>query len=169
MMMPVFVDDERWAAMEAIARSWIGTPYRHMQCVKGRGADCALFIGGCFLEAGYLTRIDKPRYYPRDWALHTDDEYVLEGMYENTQKNLLPGLKLLPVPDYEYLLRGDWVAMSTTRRGVKNHACIMLDECAFIHSSMRSGVGISGMDKPMSKKYLWGTRPRIAYRLFVEE
>lgn len=152
--------------MEAIARSWLKTPYRHMQCVKGRGADCTLFIGGCFKEAGYLTRIDRPAYYPRDWALHTKDEYVLDGMLENTRKNLAPGIELLPVADNEPLMRGDWVAISTTRQRVKNHACIMLDAVRFINAQERIGVHISGMDKPMRKKILWAEMPRIAYRLY---
>lgn len=165
-MIPIFKDDDRWAAMQSIALSWIGTPYRHMQCVKGRGADCTLFIGGCFLEAGYLTKIDRPRYYPRDWALHTKENYVLDGMLKNTRKNLVPGVKLLPVNDDDQLMRGDWVALSTTRQGVKNHACIMLDSVRFINSQERQGVSISGMDQPMRKRALWQEMPRIAYRLY---
>jgi cell wall-associated NlpC family hydrolase len=30
----------------AEARTWIGTPYHHQQCVKGHGVDCAQLVAG---------------------------------------------------------------------------------------------------------------------------
>lgn len=38
----------------AEARSWIGTPYRQQQCVKGMGVDCAQLILGVFSALGYF-------------------------------------------------------------------------------------------------------------------
>jgi cell wall-associated NlpC family hydrolase len=67
-------DAERAAVVEA-ARSWLGTPYRHMGRVKGAagGVDCATLLAEVFYEAGVTDRIDI-EHYPRDWHLHRSDE-----------------------------------------------------------------------------------------------
>ena len=71
--MNYFDDDAAWEAFRAEAESWLGTPYRHLQRCKGRGADCTLFVGQALLDAGLLTRLEYD-YYPRDWHEHTRDE-----------------------------------------------------------------------------------------------
>ena len=76
--MNYFDDPHAWEAFRSEAESWIGTPYRHLQRCKGRGADCTLFIGQTLLDVGVLTRLEYG-YYPRDWHEHTDEEYVLEA------------------------------------------------------------------------------------------
>ena len=50
--MNYFDDDAAWEAFRREAESWLGTPYRHLQRCKGRGADCTLFIGQALLDAG---------------------------------------------------------------------------------------------------------------------
>ena len=72
MMTPYFTT-ERWEAFKPIAESWLGTPYQHCTMVKGGGADCTLFIGACWKEAGILEKVDYS-YYPRDWYRHAPDE-----------------------------------------------------------------------------------------------
>ena len=37
------------------ARSWIGTPYNHMECKKGIAVDCVGLIKGVGLNLGYFT------------------------------------------------------------------------------------------------------------------
>ena len=37
--MDYFGNEAAWEAFRAEAESWIGTPYRHLQRCKGRGAD----------------------------------------------------------------------------------------------------------------------------------
>lgn len=68
--MHYFDNEAAWEAFRAEAESWLGTPYRHLQRCKGRGADCTLFVGQALLDAGLLTRLEYD-YYPRDWHEHT--------------------------------------------------------------------------------------------------
>ena len=80
--MDYFGNEAAWEAFRAEAESWIGTPYRHLQRCKGRGADCTLFVGQALVDAGLLTRLEYG-YYPRDWHEHTRDEYVLEASHRH--------------------------------------------------------------------------------------
>ncbi len=63
------------------ARSWVGTPYRQLGCVKGpQGAvDCSMLLVGCFVGAGILAPFD-PRPYPPEWHLHRSEERYLAWM-----------------------------------------------------------------------------------------
>lgn len=61
------------ADIVAIARSWIGTPYRHRGRIKGVGCDCAMLAAEVYAEAGLI----PPQViedYPPDWHLHRDAE-----------------------------------------------------------------------------------------------
>ena len=90
---------------------------------KGRGADCTLFVGQALLDAGLLTRLEYD-YYPRDWHEHTRDEYVLEASHRHMRDYLRPGLEMASLPVGPPLLRGDWLAFSTTERRVTNHVAV---------------------------------------------
>lgn len=57
------------------ARSWIGTPYRHGEGVKGSGVDCAMFLVRCGQAYGIVAQDFDPRPYPRGPFLR-DDRYV---------------------------------------------------------------------------------------------
>ena len=123
------IDNEAaWEAFRAEAESWLGTPYRHLQRCRGRGADCTLFVGQALLDAGLLTRLEYD-YYPRDWHEHTRDEYVLEASHRHMRDYLRPGLEMASLPVGTPLLRGDWLAFSTTERRVTNH-CGLVWPCA---------------------------------------
>lgn len=70
------------AALVAIARSWIGTPYRRRAMVKGAGADCATLLLGALRESGLVSLADASdelrRVFADDWFLHArDEEYKL--------------------------------------------------------------------------------------------
>lgn len=52
-----------------VARSWLRTPFRHHQRLKGCGVDCGGFIAAVYEEAGVLPHIELPE-YTRDWFLH---------------------------------------------------------------------------------------------------
>jgi NlpC/P60 family putative phage cell wall peptidase len=64
------------AAIVACARTWLGTPYHHMQCVRGAGVDCAQLVRAVMVEAAGLPDFDAG-YYPRDWMMHRSDERFL--------------------------------------------------------------------------------------------
>lgn len=126
--MHYFDNEAAWEAFRAEAESWLGTPYRHLQRCRGRGADCTLFVGQALLDAGLLTRLEYD-YYPRDWHEHTRDEYVLEASHRHMRDYLRPGLEMASLPVGTPLLRGDWLAFSTTERRVTNH-CGLAWPCA---------------------------------------
>ena len=125
--MNYFDDPHAWETFRAEAESWLGTPYRHLQRCKGRGADCTLFIGQTLLDVGVLTRLEYG-YYPRDWHEHTDEEYVLEASRLHIRDHLRDGLRIISLPPETPLLRGDWLAFSTTERRVTNHCGLVWPE-----------------------------------------
>jgi NlpC/P60 family putative phage cell wall peptidase len=51
----------------AIARSWIGTPYRHQASLKHIGCDCLGLVRGVWREL-YGDEPEKPPPYSADWA-----------------------------------------------------------------------------------------------------
>lgn len=160
-MIPLFKDDAAWAAYETILKSWLGTPYRHMQGCKGRGADCTLFFANALIEAGILTQVDYD-YYPRDWHIHTHDELVLNGIYANMQKNAKPGLRLIKMLLTTPLLRGDIVCFKLSYTGVTNHAGIMLGNKMFVHACQGAGVSLQEFDER------YGDRLSAILRFFKE-
>ncbi len=140
MAAPLFLNDTAWQRYEAILRSWLGTPYRHLTMVKGRGADCALFIGASLVEAGILDKVIY-EYYPCDWHIHTHEEVVLEGLFRHFSVHVAPGLALVRLERDTALLRGDILAFATTLTGVANHAAVFLGE-RMIHAAPRRGVSL---------------------------
>ncbi|QDP61602.1 MAG: hypothetical protein Tp138OMZ00d2C19078261_63 [Prokaryotic dsDNA virus sp.] len=63
--------------LNEIARSWIGTPYRHQMSKKGVGCDCLGLLTGCWRE--YYTGSDPewvPPYSPT-WGEHRRDDPFL--------------------------------------------------------------------------------------------
>jgi cell wall-associated NlpC family hydrolase len=64
------------SAVVAEARSWLGTPWRHMGDIKGQCVDCAMFLRMTYINAGVIAPFD-PRPYPRLWFLHHDEERFL--------------------------------------------------------------------------------------------
>jgi cell wall-associated NlpC family hydrolase len=76
------VDPPR-AAVVAEAESWIGTPYRAAQRVKGPagGVDCLTLVVEVYERTGVVPHHDVP-FYPHDWHLHRDIERYLNGVLE---------------------------------------------------------------------------------------
>jgi cell wall-associated NlpC family hydrolase len=58
------------------AMTWLRTPWRHMQRVKGVGVDCAQFPAAVYEAAGIIPHVEPV--YPRQWALHRDEELFVE-------------------------------------------------------------------------------------------
>jgi cell wall-associated NlpC family hydrolase len=83
---------EARARVVSEALSWIGTPYRPAQRVKGRdgGADCLTFVIEVFARCGFDTRYAREiPFYPQDWHLHRDDERYMLGVLEYARE--IPG------------------------------------------------------------------------------
>ena len=62
----------------ALARGWIGTPYRHQASVKGVGADCLGLIRGIWRE-GFGGEPERVPAYTPDWAEVMGEETLLDA------------------------------------------------------------------------------------------
>ena len=99
------------AAVIAEARTWIGTPFHDVACVKGAGVDCAHFVHAAYTGAGIFEDLGIERYDPQ-WFLHRDEdlwpfpntsEIMANAMWalddftvENGATRLIPGSHLWP-------------------------------------------------------------------------
>ena len=87
-----YIADRGRLAVVAEALSWLGTPYRPAQRVKGPlgGVDCLTFVvevfGRCGFDTSYYRAVP---YYPQDWHLHRDDERYMAGVLEYSRE--IPG------------------------------------------------------------------------------
>ena len=122
---PYYLDNVAWSQMRKIMSSWLGTPYRHCTMVKGRGADCTLFIGACWLEHGVLKDVTWD-YYSKDWHIHTQEEKVMDGLYEHFCHHANDGFMVLRLGKDAPLIRGDLIAFALAKTGVSNHAAVYL-------------------------------------------
>ena len=68
--------------IETVARSWIGTPYRHQCSVKGKGADCLGLVRGIWGEL-YGQSVSGLYDYDPFWFQHSQEERLLEGLERN--------------------------------------------------------------------------------------
>lgn len=61
-----------------LARTWLGTPYRHQASLKGVGCDCLGLVRGVYADA-YGRPAEQPPAYSRDWAEAGPRETMIEG------------------------------------------------------------------------------------------
>jgi hypothetical protein len=161
-MIPVFFDDKIWRVFKAELISWVGTPYRHLQDAKGRGADCALYIARVLKSTGLLVDVVYD-YYPKDWHIHTNEEFVLESFNRHIREHLVDGVGAIPLSKDDDLIRGDVLTFSTTKQNVSNHCAVVLDDYngrlrRIIHSINNRGVSFF----PLGKR--WRNRQRSGFR-----
>jgi cell wall-associated NlpC family hydrolase len=145
-MKPYFEDAKNWEKAKTVLDSWMGTPYRHLWMQKGRGADCALFIGAWLQELGIVKEVLHD-FYPPNWFLHTDLEIIKNVFSKNIATQMVDNFDLQLIPadaigEGVQLFRGDMPTFCTVpKRGITNHAGIMLDGGgSFIHSAVNRGV-----------------------------
>lgn len=70
------IETEARARIDAVARSWIGTPYHNHGEVKGAGCDCATLLKQVFVEAGLIADFEIGYYSPQ-FFLHGEEERYL--------------------------------------------------------------------------------------------
>ena len=68
---------QRWNVVKA-AMKWLKTPYHHRACVRGQGADCAMFPLMVYRECGILPSDFEPPEYSMQWHLHHSEEVYLQ-------------------------------------------------------------------------------------------
>lgn len=154
--MKIFFSSDQFEIFEKELRSWINTPYWRNEGIKGRGADCSLFIACVLKEIGILERIIKPEYLPKDWQTHGTEDLFFEN-FQAHKKFLRPGLIVEEV--VQPFQPGDWLLFSTSIRRLLNHSAIYLGNNEIIHSIESKGVVIENLSK-------WQKHLRKVYRLF---
>jgi len=82
----------------ALARGWIGTPYRHQASLKGLGCDCLGLLRGVWREL-HGREPERPLAYCADWAEATTHERLAEAatryLHEISFAEIAPGDVLL--------------------------------------------------------------------------
>jgi len=73
----------------AEAKTWLGTPWHHEAKIKGAGVDCGQFLIEIYAACGVIERptVDS---YPRDWALHRNEERYLAVVESYCQRVTAP-------------------------------------------------------------------------------
>lgn len=66
----------------AEARTWLGTPYHHLQQAKGLGCDCIGLIIGMARNLGMLPPDFKPWTYSPEWHVHNSQELLRKGLQQ---------------------------------------------------------------------------------------
>ncbi|KQY70155.1 MULTISPECIES: NlpC/P60 family protein [unclassified Brevundimonas] len=64
------------ARAAAVARTWLGTPYRHQASVRGEGADCLGLVRGVWRDL-VGREPESPPAYQADWAEVGGEETLL--------------------------------------------------------------------------------------------
>jgi hypothetical protein len=75
--------DAQRAAVVAMARSWVGTPYHNCADIKHVGVDCGMLLVRVFVDCGLCAPFD-PRPYPVDWHLHRNEERYLGFIFDRS-------------------------------------------------------------------------------------
>lgn len=130
--------DHQRALVRDIARTWVGTPYRHQAAIRGVGVDCARILIEVYAEAGLIDRFN-PGKYTRDWHLHRDEERYL---------NTVESFTGLPIKDNSSIhlwkeegykpLTGDILVWRVGR--TYSHSAIVTDWPFVIHASAPSRI-----------------------------
>lgn len=111
-----------------LARSWIGTPYRHQASIKGVGADCLGLVRGVWRDF-YDSDPEKLPPYSRDWAELDPDDRLLKAAERHLRRK-----------EGNLIATGD-VLLFRYREGLPcKHIAIASNETHMIHAYDRAAV-----------------------------
>ena len=128
----------------ALARGWIGTPYRHQASVRGAGADCLGLLRGVWREAFGAEPERVPAYTP-DWSEPAGEERLWRAAERHLRRK--PGAAA-PAP-------GDVLLFRMRRGGVAKHLGLQGRVGAaptFIHAYSGHGVVESPLSAPWQRR-----------------
>lgn len=111
----------RRVVAEALSWADAKTPFRHAQCVKGRGVDCAMSLIAWFSSQGVIEWFD-PRPYSRTWFLHQSEEKFLKIIERYA----------VQLPEHEKPLPAD---VALYRHGLcVSHGALVVDDDFIVHA-----------------------------------
>jgi hypothetical protein len=113
------------ATIIAEAKKWLGATWHHQACVPYIAADCGQILIDIYTKCGFVSEPPDVGYYPRDWALHKDDERYLAVVESYTHQVDAP-------------LPGDIAVWKVGR--TFSHGAVVLDWPWIIHADMNIGV-----------------------------
>ena len=108
--------------MAALARDWIGTPYRHQASLKGVGCDCLGLVRGVWREGVGSEPQSVPAYSP-DWA----EAGLREDLLEAARRHMI-------AREEGYFQAGDVLLFRWRAGMVAKHAAILSGDDTMIHA-----------------------------------
>lgn len=127
-----------------IARTWVGTPYRHQASCKGAGTDCLGLLRGVWREVPGPEPAAVPPYSP-DWAEVASGEPLLDAA-----RRYLEGIPT------ESRLPGDVVLMRMRETGAAKHLGIIARSSdgqeTMIHAYSGYGVCELSLSAPWARR-----------------
>ncbi|SIN89263.1 peptidase [Vannielia litorea] len=128
----------------ALARGWIGTPYRHQASCKGAGCDCLGLLRGVWRELWGEEPEAVPA-YSRDWSEPAREE----ALWAAARRHLVE--KPACAPD----AAGDVILFRMRQDAVAKHLGIQARigaETSFIHAYSGHGVVESSFTRPWARR-----------------
>ncbi|MFA3917854.1 NlpC/P60 family protein [Ruegeria hyattellae] len=126
-----------------VARSWLGTPYRHQSAARGAGCDCLGLIRGVWREC-YGAEPETAPAYSMDWSEPKGEE----RMWAAARRHLIPCEAGTWRP-------GDVLLFRMRSGSVAKHVGILSEVGPvprFIHSYSGHGVVESALSAPWRRK-----------------
>jgi NlpC/P60 family putative phage cell wall peptidase len=134
----------------AIARAWIGTPYRHQASLKGVGCDCLGLLRGVWRELFGAEPEGLPAYSP-DWAEATGAETLYMALGRHLHE--IPIAAIAP---------GDIALFRMMRHGPAKHCGIVAEKggaLTLIHTRQNKRVSEEAFSPLWQKKLAYAFRP----------
>lgn len=132
------------SALVAMARGWIGTPYRHQASLKGAGCDCLGLIRGLWCE-WYGSTPETPPPYGPDWSEIEREERLWQALARHMRE-----VRDVPLAEGQVLL------FRMRERRVAKHLGVLSraqeNGAAFIHAYERHGVVESPLGTPWARR-----------------
>ena len=128
----------------SIARTWIGTPYRHQASTKGVACDCLGLIRGIWRER-YGAEPEAPPSYTPDWGEGGGHEVLMEAALRH----------LVPVAREDAMRPGDVLLFRMRAGAVAKHLGILCEAGEaprFIHAYNAHGVIDSPLTTPWQNR-----------------
>lgn len=143
----------RGEAIVAIARGWIGTPYRHQASCRGAGADCLGLLRGVWRELFGAEPEPVPP-YTADWSEPERAERLLEAAHRHLRPVACP--EAAP---------GDVLIFRMAARGVAKHVGFLAEAAAGHATVIHAYSGHGVVESPLTPAW----RRRIAGTFRISE